>query len=253
MTTPNGPWTGSFPNFSFFTRYRTNISYPAFSNCSFNENPGNGNPSEGATIGTINGHLDWNDDIVDTTDLWEATLFVRDLATTLGTLKAPDSGYTDVTLRRLQVFGISGSHGAIVWKNQKGNTVIQQGSLDYNAGPITIPAVKVFKTSSRLKVTYPATGVEKEFTCPGQYNLSQNYPNPFNPTTVLSCQSPVASHVRIAVYDILGREVAVLMDEKKEAGRYEVKWDASGFASGVYICRMAAERFVDCKRMVLIK
>ncbi|HTY01981.1 MAG TPA: hypothetical protein VMG09_18290 [Bacteroidota bacterium] len=66
-------------------------------------------------------------------------------------------------------------------------------------------------------------------------------------------QRPAASHVRIAVYDILGGEVAVLMDEKKEAGRYEVTWDAGGFARGVYTCRMTAGIFVDCKKMALTK
>jgi hypothetical protein len=83
--------------------------------------------------------------------------------------------------------------------------------------------------------------------------LEQNYPNPFNPTTVVSCQLPVGSHVRIAVYDLLGREVAVLMNEKKEAGRYHVQFDGSGLSSGVYYCRMQAGTFTDVKTLVLVK
>jgi len=91
--------------------------------------------------------------------------------------------------------------------------------------------------------------------------LDQNYPNPFNPTTIVSGQLPVPSHVRIAVYDILGREVAVLMDGNKEAGTFKVTWDARGFASGVYICRMtignpsiqSGQGITQTTKMVLVK
>jgi hypothetical protein len=85
------------------------------------------------------------------------------------------------------------------------------------------------------------------------YALFQNYPNPFNPTTVLSFQLPVASHVRLAVYDLLGREVAVLIDEDKGAGSYEVAFDARGLAGGMYIYRLTAGSFVQSMKMVLMK
>jgi len=90
-------------------------------------------------------------------------------------------------------------------------------------------------------------------SAPTSFALRQNFPNPFNPSTVVSCQSPVAGHIRIAVYDVLGREVAVLMDEWKDAGRYSVTWNASGNASGVYFCRMVAGTFVANQRMVMSK
>jgi len=88
---------------------------------------------------------------------------------------------------------------------------------------------------------------------PGALALLQNYPNPFNPKTVISCQLTVASRLRLAVYDMLGREVAVLMDEQKQPGEYTVTWDATGFASGVYIYRLAAGQFAESKTMVLCK
>jgi endo-1,4-beta-xylanase len=100
----------------------------------------------------------------------------------------------------------------------------------------------------------PATGVDADvLSNPSDFALDQNFPNPFNPTTVISAQWPVASHVRIAVYDILGREVAVLMNERKEPGRAEVTWDARRFASGLYICRMTAGSYMECRKMVLAK
>ena len=85
------------------------------------------------------------------------------------------------------------------------------------------------------------------------FTLEQNYPNPFNPKTVVSCQLPVASDVRLVVYDLLGREVAVLMDEHKEAGTYRMMFDASMLSTGVYFYRMTSGDFVECRKMLLVK
>ncbi len=88
---------------------------------------------------------------------------------------------------------------------------------------------------------------------PARWSLEQNYPNPFNPTTVVSFQLPVASSVRLVVYDLLGREMAVPVNGKKEPGNYSVTWDASGLASGVYFYRLTAGNFVQTRRMLLIR
>ncbi|MFO7526662.1 MAG: T9SS type A sorting domain-containing protein, partial [Ignavibacteriaceae bacterium] len=78
-------------------------------------------------------------------------------------------------------------------------------------------------------------------TAPAVFQLSQNYPNPFNPSTKISWQSPVSSWQTLKVYDLLGREVATLVDEYKPAGSYEVEFDASGLSSGIYYYRLSAE------------
>jgi hypothetical protein len=98
---------------------------------------------------------------------------------------------------------------------------------------------------------------------PVSFSLSQNYPNPFNPSTVIRFQVPAASHVRLTVFDILGREVNVLVNEQKTPGTYEVKFSANGgsasgggassLASGVYFYRMQAGDFVDTKKFLLLK
>jgi hypothetical protein len=88
---------------------------------------------------------------------------------------------------------------------------------------------------------------------PERYSLSQNYPNPFNPTTVISYQLPAVSDVRLVVYDILGREVEVLVNGRKAAGMYGAEFDGSRFASGVYIYRLTAGPFVEFRKMMLIK
>ncbi|BDQ03916.1 T9SS type A sorting domain-containing protein [Ignavibacterium sp.] len=103
-----------------------------------------------------------------------------------------------------------------------------------------------------------AKGKKKELnylgeTIPKEFALSQNYPNPFNPTTVISWQSPVASHQTLKVYDILGNEVVTLVDEYREAGRYKVEFDASSLASGVYIYKLTAGSFTSSKKMMVVK
>jgi beta-glucosidase len=108
------------------------------------------------------------------------------------------------------------------------------------------------------------TGVEESGTSlPSQCELFENYPNPFNPTTVIRYSVPPAagrdgqvpgvSNVRIAVFDMLGREVKVLVNERKQAGRYEVTFDGAGLSSGPYIYRMMAGPFMQSRKMLLIK
>jgi hypothetical protein len=88
---------------------------------------------------------------------------------------------------------------------------------------------------------------------PTQASLDQNYPNPFNPTTVVSFQLPVASNVWLAVYDLLGREVAVLVNERKAPGSYKVKFDGSSLASGVYFYRLQAGDFVQSRKLLSLR
>lgn len=83
--------------------------------------------------------------------------------------------------------------------------------------------------------------------------LLQNYPNPFNPTTEIRYQTSEVSHVRLTVHDLLGREVAVLVDEERPSGYCTARWDASGVPSGVYFYTIRAGPFVQTKRMVMIK
>lgn len=90
-------------------------------------------------------------------------------------------------------------------------------------------------------------------TVPGTYALHQNYPNPFNPVTSIRFDIPKASNVKLVVYDVLGREVKTLVNEFKNPGAYELKFDASNIASGTYFYRIEAGDFVQIKKMVLVK
>ena len=88
---------------------------------------------------------------------------------------------------------------------------------------------------------------------PQEYILYQNYPNPFNPSTTISWQSPVGCYQTLKVYDLLGREVATLVDEYREAGRYGVVFDASELSSGVYYYQLQTEIYTAANKMMVIK
>ncbi len=143
---------------------------------------------------------------------------------------------------------------AIGFKEGKGTTSeSHQYSFSDNLSGIT--STKLYY---RLKqVDYDGTFeyssiVEADIT-PFEFLLSQNYPNPFNPTTVISFQLTENSLVTLKVYDVLGNEVATIVNEEKPAGTYRVDFDASGLASGIYLYKLKAGNFIATKKMLLMK
>ncbi len=88
---------------------------------------------------------------------------------------------------------------------------------------------------------------------PSHYNLEQNYPNPFNPLTMINYQLPMTNEVELSIYNLLGEEIITLVSEKQHAGSYQVEWDASAFASGVYYYRIKAGEFVKTKKLILLR
>ncbi len=88
---------------------------------------------------------------------------------------------------------------------------------------------------------------------PSKFALYQNYPNPFNPSTKIKYQIPEVSFVTLKVYDVLGKEVAALVNEEKQAGNYEVEFNAINLPSGIYFYRLQTGNFVATKKMVLMK
>lgn len=103
-------------------------------------------------------------------------------------------------------------------------------------------------------VTVALSGVAPDSPdMPTRFSLGQNYPNPYNPTTTINFDVPKASHVTLSVFNVLGQEVANLVDMEMEAGSHQVEFDGSGIASGVYFYRIAAENFSQTRKMVLVK
>jgi hypothetical protein len=98
-----------------------------------------------------------------------------------------------------------------------------------------------------------ASTENNDFALPLSIELGQNYPNPFNPTSRISYQLPAEGMVRLAVYDLIGREVSVLVNERKSAGEHFVNFNASGLSSGVYVYRLDVEGVVLTRKMTLVK
>jgi pimeloyl-ACP methyl ester carboxylesterase len=110
-----------------------------------------------------------------------------------------------------------------------------------------------FPYSFKLHST-PVTSVENNIAqLPEEYRLLQNYPNPFNPTTNISFHLPSRTLVSLKIYDVLGREVAVLASAEMEAGDHSVIWDASRMASGTYFYRLQSGSFIETKKLLLLK
>jgi hypothetical protein len=98
------------------------------------------------------------------------------------------------------------------------------------------------------------TSVEQSsYRLPERFSLSQNYPNPFNPSTTIEYQIPKQSYVTLRIFDLLGREVATLVNEKREAGSYRVQFDGAGLSSGVYFYQLRGGEFVQTKKLILQK
>ncbi len=100
---------------------------------------------------------------------------------------------------------------------------------------------------------YSLTDVEKVEIVPGKFQLLQNYPNPFNPSTIIKYNIPASASVELKIYNSLGQELSSLVNKQQNAGTYEVKFDASKYASGIYFYKIKAGSFVETKKMILVK
>ena len=143
---------------------------------------------------------------------------------------------------------------------------------DPSVSEVTIKAIEMEDPYHRLMFVYHSYGDDGQMqlysempafasvtvptadaNLPQTFSLNQNYPNPFNPTTDMEFALPVAGHVNLTIYNVLGQEVTALVDEHYEAGVHTVQWDAGRYSSGVYFYRLTTDSFSDTKKMVLLK
>ncbi len=142
---------------------------------------------------------------------------------------------------------------------------IDVGTPEVDAQPTTFDGeITKFKNWISTRLTWldanmpgkdiQETGVQGASAIPEEFSLLQNYPNPFNPQTTISYSLPQTSTVTLKVYDLMGREVATLMqNERKAVGNYEILFNASNLSSGVYFYKLQTQNYMETKRMVLIK
>ncbi len=127
--------------------------------------------------------------------------------------------------------------------------VVSISAINENLGWFVCTKGIVYRTTNG-----GAVGVdENQVLLPEHAQLEQNYPNPFNPSTRIRYELPRSSVVRLIVFDMLGREVAALVNELREAGIHEVSFDGSGLASGVYLYRLNAGSFTQTRKLILMK
>jgi hypothetical protein len=189
------------------------------------------------------------------------------LSTNNGTSwSAANSGLTNTKVIRLAVSGtnlFAGTYGGGVFLSTNNGTSWQAVNTGLpattNVFALTVSGTNVFAGTDtagiwRRPISEMITSVDPATSeLPRGFLLQQNYPNPFNPTTVVSYQLPVVSDVKLIVYDLLGRELAVLVKERKAPGSYEVKLDGSNLASGVYFYRLKAGTFVQTRKILLLR
>lgn len=126
-------------------------------------------------------------------------------------------------------------------------------------GVFMLPSGKIIASDMQtglyvLKTTIPLVGInEPGNNVPANFTLKQNYPNPFNPSTSIEYSLPKGSHVTLRVFDAVGREVGILVDEYKGAGSYKVSYDAGRLSSGVYFYSLSSDGFRETKKMTLVK
>jgi hypothetical protein len=148
-----------------------------------------------------------------------------------------------------------------VWDKNHANAVVydnQMGAAD-DANPTGAVTGLLSVSKSAGSTTAADVSVQQLIEedaateMPTQYELYNAYPNPFNPSTTIKFDLPEASKIRLAVYDMLGREVAVLADGERPAGQYSVRFDAAKLSSGIYICRLQSDHFTQTKKLMLMK
>jgi hypothetical protein len=146
-------------------------------------------------------------------------------------------------------------HGRVTWSSQLSDSAAATYTLQniFSKNSVS-PAYAMDWIPVMPNVIVP-TGVENRSrgSIPRKSSLQQNYPNPFNPSTTLSYELSVLSHVTLRVFDLLGREVAVFVDQEQMPGSYAATWNANGMASGIYSYQLRAGDHVVTKRMILLQ
>jgi len=132
------------------------------------------------------------------------------------------------------------------------NAIIPGNPILVTTVPITLTGTVNEGRPISVSISSP-TDVEENETIPTEFALSQNYPNPFNPSTTINYKIPTNYFVNLKIYDILGNEIAILVNEEKTAGSYSVNFNATNLPSGTYIYKITAGNFIETKKMVLMK
>ncbi len=150
---------------------------------------------------------------------------------------------------KMEFIGLTDTVFSLKWKELLNEYTQYRWTIEVSDGKSSVAAVDTFA----FIVGTPTDISDYTSNLPDNYELNQNYPNPFNPTTIINFSIPKNEFVSLKVYDILGNEVKVLVNEEKSPGYYETLLNATGLSSGIYFYRIQAGDFVESKKMLLLK
>ncbi|MBN1634267.1 MAG: T9SS type A sorting domain-containing protein [Ignavibacteria bacterium] len=267
FTIGTGTTTSSQPYYSYYADSRTNILYTAAELIAAGLTPshithiGFDIITRSATV--LNGF----EVKFQNTTVPSITTFTNTGWTTCynGTYTVPGTGWQDIPLMQsfywdgtsnllIEVCFNNSGYGSTSTVRATSATAMMRAGYSSSISGCTITTSYTRTYKANLKITIgTATNVTKYNQIPEAYSLSQNYPNPFNPVTKIGYAIPKQGLVTLKIYDVLGREVAVLINEEMQPGYYSVDFDASYLASGIYFYKLESGTFGEVKRMVIIK
>lgn len=222
----------------YLYRFRTNLSFPAFSNCAADRNPGTGAATDGDSVGTINGFLDWNPSITDQPDVWGVTLSLRNLMTAWGAMPAPESTIVDVTPRRLQRFIITpGATYPYSVRRITDGAIVQSGTAVTSVlGRLTIPRVKVHREGTVLLVGSVPIAANADASAPrsGLRPRIGAVMSPVRHSTPLEVTWARNGQAEVDLLDLAGRRIRSVWHGPVGPGVQRLQLDLAGVPSGSY-------------------
>ena len=257
LNNDHAAWT-AMQNTEYLYRFRTDLSFPALSNCSGDGNPGDGTAASGDSVGSINAYVEWDPAIVDQRQTWEVTLRLRDLTTLWGPVPAPESLAVDVTPRRLQALACV-PDSVYSWQvtRLEDGAIVQQGAVTADPlGLITVPGVSVYRSGSRLTIQAlrdyggPVTDVPGDRREPAGALLTLS-PNPARSASLVRVAWPRAGEARVELYDTGGRLMRTLY-RGTAAGPLALRLDWRDTPAGLYFVVASQGGTRSTRRLVVL-
>ena len=173
-----------------------------------------------------------------------------------GTLNLPNGSFQALRSKKVETTSVysgstltnSYSSYSFSWITREGDQLQVSADTGASSGTVTLTDVSV-----SLVGATPATSVKAKSELPARFELKQNYPNPFNPSTAIEFQISNRDAIRLSVYNVLGQEIATLVNQTLDPGTYTAGWNAASMPSGMYMYRLQAGNAVETKKMLLIK
>lgn len=241
---------------SYLYRFRTDLSFPALSHCSADNDPGDGTVARGDSIGCVNGFVEWDTLFVDQADSWQTTLTLRDLPMLSGTAMSPESLTVDVTPRRTQAFRpVANTICSYRVVRVADGAVVQTGTVTSDSmGLVTVPAAKVYRAGSRVRLTaLGLAAVGPQLPHLPARPVLQLPGNPLRGPARVIAIWPLTAEARLDLYDVSGRRGRRLVSGPVRAGPMSVWLRADELPAGVYFLEARQRGMSTVAHLVVLR